>query len=285
MKMKFFSLILLCITATIQIKAQPRPTVTKYISEKQWNEIFPNRYAISTIRDQYPSTLKKKEFYSYAAFIQASKRFPSFLSKGTEVQKRRELAAFLASIAHETSGGWDDAPGGYFAWGLYFLEERGYEKGNDHYSDTSKKKFPPVKGKSYHGRGPMQLSWNYNYAQFSKFYFGNQNKLLQNPLLVSTDPVLCFASAFWFWLTPQYPKPSCHEIMAGLWEPEPKDTIAGRLPGFGAVMNVINGGLECGVKQSSTTAYRLAYYQYFCKYLKVEPGANCGCANMRPFGQ
>ncbi len=285
MKTKFYSLIFIFFVVAIQLKSQSIPHIAKYISEKQWNEIFPNRYAISEIRNQYPTTLKRKDFYCYASFIKAAKRFPTFLSKGTEQQKKRELAAFLASIAHETSGGWDDAPGGYFAWGLYFLEERGYEKGNDHYSDTTKKKFLPVFGKSYHGRGPMQLSWNYNYAQFSDFYFGNQNKLLQNPSLVTTDPVLCFASAFWFWITPQYPKPSCHEIMSGLWQPESKDTVARRLPGFGAVMNVINGGLECGVKQSPTTTYRLAYYLYFCKYFNVDPGENCNCINMRPFGQ
>jgi hypothetical protein len=42
---------------------------------------------------------------------------------------RRELAAFLANIAQETSGGWNDAPGGYYKWGLYFIEENNKEMG------------------------------------------------------------------------------------------------------------------------------------------------------------
>ena len=33
------------------------------------------------------------------------------------------MSAFLANIAQETSGGWSNAPEGYFKWGLYFLEE------------------------------------------------------------------------------------------------------------------------------------------------------------------
>ncbi|TAH08447.1 MAG: chitinase [Sphingobacteriia bacterium] len=264
---------------------QVNSPICKYLNKAAWDSLFPNRYAISTTRSAYSKEVEQKEFYSYASFIQASRRFPDFLKKGTETQKKRELAAFLASMAHETSGGWDDAPGGYFKWGLYFLEERGCENGCTHYSDTTKKKMFPVKGQSYHGRGPLQLSWNYNYAQFSSFYFKDLNKLLRNPSLLSSDPVLCFASAFWFWMTPQYPKPSCHEIMTGIWEPELKDSIAGRLPGFGAVMNVINGGLECGANQSPKTAYRLAYYEYFCKYFNVDPGAACDCKSQRPFGQ
>lgn len=280
-----FFLLIFCALTQLGIYAKAQPPIANLISKQQWNALFPNRYAISSTRDGYTSSITKKEFYSYDALIKAAKRFPHFLSKGTLVQKKRELAAFLANMAHETSGGWDDAPGGYFAWGLYFLEERGFENGSSHYSDTSKKKFPPVAYQSYHGRGPMQLTWNYNYAQFSQFYYCNKNTLLKNPTILAKDPVVSFASAIWFWVTPQYPKPSCNEIMSGAWIPERKDSIAGRLPGFGAVANVINGGIECGGAVSSKAGYRLAYYIYFCKYFKVDPGENLACANQRPFGQ
>ena len=254
------------------------------ISKQQWNQLFPNRYAISATRTGYDAAIPKKDFYSYDAFIKAAKRFPRFLTGGTLTQKKRELAAFLANIAHETNGGWDEAPGGRFAWGLYFLEERGCEKGCDHYTDTTRKKFPPVPGRSYHGRGPMQLSWNYNYAQFSRFYFNDQQRLLKKPDLLSSDPVVSFASAIWFWTTPQFPKPSCHEIMSGKWKPLLKDSIGGRLPGFGAVMNVINGGVECGGSTSQKAALRLLFYTFFCKYFKVDPGQNLHCTTQRPFG-
>lgn len=269
----------------VDLHASCLPPVSKLINQKQWDALFPNRYAISLNRNGYTSDLPKKDFYTYQAFIQAAKKFPQFLSKGTLVQKKRELAAFLANIAHETSGGWEEAPGGYYAWGLYFLEERGFEKGTTHYSDTTKKKFPPVINQSYHGRGPMQLSWNYNYAQFSEFYYHNPFTLLHDPSILAKDAVVSFASAIWFWVTPQFPKPSCSEIMLGKWVPEKKDSIALRLPGFGAVANIINGGIECGTKVSPKAAYRLAYYMYFCKYFNVDPGENCSCENQRPFGQ
>ncbi|MDD2791982.1 MAG: chitinase [Sediminibacterium sp.] len=279
-----YGFLLIACMAVVALHAQSLPPVSKYLSRKQWNQLFPNRYSVSKNRAGYDASVPTKDFYSYDAFIKAAKRFPGFLSKGSTVQKKRELAAFLANIAHETSGGWDEAPGGYFAWGLYFVEEKGCSGGCDHYSDTTKKLFPPVAGQSYHGRGPIQLSWNYNYAQFSSFYFKKQQILLNNPALLVTDPVLSFASAIWFWITPQYPKPSCHEIMSGKWIPEKKDSIAGRLPGFGAVMNVINGGIECGGTNSQKAAYRLNYYKYFCRYFKVDPGPAISCENQRPFG-
>jgi len=180
--------------------------------------------------------------------------------------QRRELAAFLANIAHETSGGWDDAPGGFCKWGLYFTIERGYPGNAFLYADSTKKNWMPVPGRSYHGRGPMQLSWNYNYGQFSEAYFGDKNILLDNPDLLLKDSVLCFASAIWFWVRDQYPKPSCHDIMAGQWEPTAKDSAAGRGLGFGTVVNVINGGLECGTNHSERTKYRYGFYQYFCDF-------------------
>ncbi len=56
--------------------------------------------------------------------------------------------------------------------------------------------------KMYYGRGPMQLSWDYNYKSFSQYYF-KDDRLLNNPALVDKDAVICWASAIWFWMTPQ----------------------------------------------------------------------------------
>lgn len=39
--------------------------------------------------------------------------------------------------------------------------------------------------------------------------------LLNQPELVSSDPVVAFRTALWFWMTPQSPKPSCHDVMQG----------------------------------------------------------------------
>ena len=254
---------------------------TKYLDEKKWNELFPHRYGLG-LKD---SINNNPDFYSFKTFVLGAKLFPAFLSEGDESTQKRELAAFLANVAQETSGGWQDAPGGYFKWGLYFLEENtdGYKYA---YNDTSKKKYPGIAGKYYYGRGPKQLTWNYNYGQFSEIWYGNKDSLLSHPDLLSRDPLLSFASALWFWMTPQYPKPSCHDIIIGKWIPNLLDIQNGRLPGFGTTINVINGGIECGSgKDLLKTKYRYQYFQYFCSYFLVSTGANISCASQKPFGQ
>ena len=265
-------------------KVNATTNLTKYLNEKKWDKLFPNRFNISSYLDSTRINKPKKDFYSFEAFVRAAKMFPHFLNEGNDVLQKRELAAFLANISHETSGGWDDAPGTYFSWGLYYTDEKGCENGCAFYSDTTKKKYLPVEGKSYHGRGPLQLSWNYNYAQFSEAYFGDKEILLQHPEKVNDDAVLCFASAIWFWMTTQYPKPSCHDVICNKWIPNSKDSANGRLPGFGAVVNVINGGIECGENHSDNTKYRYGFYNFFCNYLKVTAGDNAECSTQRRFG-
>lgn len=260
-----------------QLKNNSGGNVTKYLTKKTWGQLFPHRYGVGA--------KSYTDFYSFDAFVTAAKLFPSFLADGDDTLQKRELAAFLANISQETGGGWDDAPGGYFKWGLYFLKET-FNGKPKMYADTSSKNYPPVAGKFYYGRGPKQLSWNYNYGQFSEAWYGNKDTLLQNPDLLSADPVLSFASAIWFWMTPQFPKPSCHDIMVNKWKPTDNDIQKKRLPGFGATVNVINGGVECGNAVAfDKTYYRYKYYLYFCKYFNVSPGDNISCSNQKPFGQ
>ncbi|MFT3753453.1 MAG: chitinase [Paludibacter sp.] len=264
----------------LQLKQHGKTALTNYLNKKKWNALFPNRHGI------HAGIAKKStsDFYSFDAFVSAAKYFPDFISGSADNQKQ-ELAAFLANIAQETSGGWAEAPGGYFKWGLYFVEEK-QDNIKNVYADFNKKNYPPVSGKSYFGRGPKQLSWNYNYGQFSEAWFGSKDSLLQHPEWLAQDPVLSFASAIWFWMTPQFPKPSCHDIMSGKWNPTPNDLEKGRVPGFGATVNVINGGVECGTgTDMDKTAYRYQYYTHFCRYFQVSPGKNISCSNQKPFGQ
>ena len=258
------------------IKKQSK--ISKLIKAKDWEFLFPNR--VGKGQKKTSST----DFYSYDAFIKAASLFKNFLSEGDKTTQKRELSAFLANIAQETSGGWDDAPEGYFKWGLFFVEEQNSQLPMD-YSDVSKLKYPAVTGKKYYGRGPKQMSWNYNYGQFSEAWYGTKDTLLAHPEYLSEDSVLSFASAIWFWMTPQFPKPSCHDIMVKKWIPTENDLLKGRLPGFGATVNVINGGVECGSGADlSKTNYRYEYYRYFCDYFKVTTGDNVTCTNQKPFG-
>ena len=255
-----------------------KTNLEKLLNAKEWNELFPNRYGLDK-KDEHGKT---KDFYNFEAFVEAAKAFPMFLAESDEAIQKRELAAFLANIAQETTGGWEDAPGGYFKWGLCYLEEQGHPVPS--YISAGDEIYKPVKGKKYFGRGPKQLSWNYNYGQFSAAWFGSKDTLLQHPEYLSSFPVVSFASAIWFWMTAQVPKPSCHDVMSGNWKPGTDDIKKGRLPGFGTTLNIINGGVECGKPVvTPKTKYRYEYFKYFCKYFKVSPGENVECADQKPF--
>ncbi|SEO50601.1 glycoside hydrolase family 19 protein [Niastella yeongjuensis] len=220
--------------------------------------------------------------------------YGSFLNEGDLTTRKRELAAFLANISQETTGGWPTAPGGQYAWGLYFREEQGYEGANNiGYRDETNTRYPPAPGKSYHGRGPIQLSYNYNYGQVSEFIFGDKNVLLANPEKVVQDGIVAFETGIWFWMTQQSPKPSCHDVMIpGKFNPTANQTAAGIKPGFGATINIINGGIECGGggAEKPQVVGRIGHYTRYTTYKQVSlelnggnNSINCGCATMHPF--
>jgi len=189
--------------------------------------------------------------------------YGNFLNRGSANDRRRELAAFLANTAHETTGGWATAPGGQFAWGLHFNEERAFAGSTaQNYWEPASVNFPPVPGRSYHGRGPIQLSWNFNYGLASLILFGDSGYLLENPQRILECGILGWQTALWFWMTPQPPKPSCHEVMTG-WTPTPQDEAAGRVhPGFGMTIMIINGGLEGNLTDADGRIYsRIGFYR------------------------
>ncbi len=181
--------------------------------------------------------------------------FAHFINRSNDVNNKRELAAFLANISKETNGGWEtigSGTGGDRAkWGLYFVHETST---SSPYADAGSAEFPPTWGKYYYGRGPIQLTWNYNYGQFSKFLYNDKQILLDDPDALERDGVLALKSAIWFWMMPQCPKPSCHQVMHDLWTPEAGDYAGGSRmysKGFAHTNNIINGGLECRSSSSS----------------------------------
>lgn len=135
----------------------------------------------------------------------------------------------------------------------------------------------------YFGRGPLQLSWNYNYGQFQHFLRteGVEVDLLDQPNLVlqKLDPPLAMLSALWFYMTPQPPKPSMHDIMMGNWLSSEKNAQAGYNGSvFGPTSLVINN--ECtGVDVNSQFPggpgenRRIQAFKWFCKKLGVDPGS------------
>uniref|UniRef100_A0ACD5ZMR3 Uncharacterized protein n=1 Tax=Avena sativa TaxID=4498 RepID=A0ACD5ZMR3_AVESA len=218
-------------------------------------------------------------FYNYSAFVAAAESFPEFGNAGRDADtRRREVAAFLAQISHETTGGWATAPDGPYAWGLCFKEEL---TPPSNYCDANNTQWKCVSGKSYHGRGPMQLSWNYNYGPAGKA-LGFDG--LGNPEIVASNAVVAFKAALWFWMTPQAPKPSCHDVMVGRYEPTEADKAANRTAGFGLTTNIINGGLECSLPGNAQEADRVGYYKHYGDILGVRDlGPNLDCASQKPY--
>jgi len=201
--------------------------------------------------------------------------FQDFVNRSSNANNKRELAAFLANISKETTGGWQLPVGGgsngdYAEWGLYFVHEVGYTSANGAgtYSDTSNTDYPPNPSVGYYGRGPIQLSWNYNYGQFSKFLYNDPNILLNNPDLIQQNGVLAFKSAIWFWMMPQCPKPSCHQVMHELWSAEPGDYSQNTMykKGFAHTNNIINGGLECRTTSSAAFTEKVVLRSELYKY-------------------
>lgn len=74
---------------------------------------------------------------------------------------------------------------------------------------------------------------------------GKASVLLNEPGRVA-DSWLNLASAIWFFLTPQAPKPSMLHVVDRTWKPSQRELDAGIGYGFGTTINIINGGIECG---------------------------------------
>ncbi|XP_042453677.1 chitinase 2-like [Zingiber officinale] len=185
-----------------------------------------------------------KGFYTYNSFT-------GFGTTGYMETRKREIAAFLAQTSQETTGWWAGQP---YAWGYCFKEEKYPPSNYCVYSNV----WPCVKGQSYHGRGPIQLSYNYNYGPAGEALGLD---LLSNADLVANDTLVSFKTAIWFWMTPQYNKPSAHDVIIGLWNPSANDLMAGRLPGYGVITNIINGGIECGNGFNLACFNRIQYYK------------------------
>ncbi|CAN1226128.1 unnamed protein product [Linum perenne] len=213
-------------------------------------------------------------FYNYNAFISAARSFNGFGTTGDLNTRKKELAAFLAQTSHETTGGWATAPDGEFAWGYCFIRER------QRLTYCSSNEWPCPAGRQYYGRGPIQLTHNYNYGQAGRAI---GQDLINNPDLVATNAEISFRTAMWFWMTPQSNKPSSHSVIVGQWTPTAADRAANRVSGYGVITNIINGGLECGRGNDNRVANRIGFYQRYCTILGVNPGGNLDCNNQRPF--
>ena len=212
--------------------------ILNWFHESDFNSYFPNRH----------------QNYTWSAFKEALKKVPNFVcsTAGSDVNRQKqEVAAVFAHWQQEVAA-------------LRYIEEICGTQGtclNSYNSDWSGGSYPPVAGKSYHGRGAKQISWPGNYGQFSEFYYGNKQTLLSNPEKVMNEGILAFASSFWFWLD--------RGCGSSFWS-----------TGFGATTNIINGGLECGGNYGGAARNRETYYGQYLSRLGVSDSrsksAGCG---------
>jgi predicted chitinase len=198
------------------------------LSEAQFNSMFPNR----------------NPFYSYAGFSAAVASFPGFATTGDTATRKREVAAFLANANHETGG-------------LVHITEiarpvlcGGGECGC-------------APGQSYYGRGPLQLSWSYNYCTAGRVL---GLPLSTDPGLAERDSTVSWRVAIWFWMQNSGAgSRTCHDSM-----------VNGA--GFGETIRTINGGLECNGGNPGQVQSRINAFRNFVGVLGVDVGSGpLGC--------
>ncbi|ERM96410.1 hypothetical protein AMTR_s00001p00244170 [Amborella trichopoda] len=133
----------------------------------------------------------------------------------------------------------------------------------------------------------MSSLLNYKRPTYRPSYMMNDgwesNRLRWYQDAVATDAVISFKTAFWFWMTPQSPKPSAHAVITGGWTPSAADCSADRVPGYGVITNIINGGVECGHGSDDRVADRIGFYKRYCDLMGVPYGDDLDCYNQRPF--
>jgi len=77
----------------------------------------------------------------------------------------------------------------------------------------------------------------------------NANKLLNDPDLLLTDDYVAYASAIWFYMVPEYPDPSPHDVLMGHYKPNARDENSGiRTQSFATTTLLIAGKEECSMR-------------------------------------
>jgi predicted chitinase len=200
------------------------------VSNAQFDQMFPSRNA----------------FYSYQGLVTAANFYPAFAGTGTLDTKKREAAAAMANFAHETGG-------------LWYITEIAHNL----YCDSSNTQYPCAAGKMYYGRGPIQLSWNFNYGAAGAAL---GLPLLSNPDLAEQDASVAWKTALWYWMTQTGP---------GTMTPH-NAMVNGA--GFGETIRSINGALECNGGNSAQVQSRINAYNNFIAILGTTAGpGNISC--------
>lgn len=64
-------------------------------------------------------------------------------------------------------------------------------------------------------------------------------------------------------------QPSSHDVFVGNWKPTKNDTLAKRVPGFGATMNILYGEMVCGQGDIDAMNNIVSHYQHYLDLIGV----------------
>ncbi|ELI1839639.1 chitinase [Vibrio fluvialis] len=244
--------------------------------------------------------------YTYTRFLRAIGKFPAFCGDYTDGRDadaicKKSIVTAFAHFSQETGGhiakdNVSDNPLALDEWqqALVHVREMGWSEGQKGYTtgcgqnDWQNARWPCAAGQGYFGRGAKQLSYHFNYGAFSEAMFdGDATVLLNNPGLVA-DSWLNLASAIWFFLTPQAPKPAMLHVIDRTWVPSQREIDAGIGYGFGTTINVINGGIECGEqnKNKGQPVNRIRYWEGLAEHYQIpqQPDEKNTCWQQTPYG-
>ncbi|MBE4594116.1 carbohydrate-binding protein [Vibrio navarrensis] len=244
--------------------------------------------------------------YTYTRFLRAVGKFPAFCGEYSDGRNadaicKKSIVTAFAHFSQETGGhiakdNVSDNPLALEEWqqALVHVREMGWSEGQAGYTtgcgqnDWQNQRWPCEAGQGYFGRGAKQLSYHFNYGAFSEVMFdGDATVLLKNPALVA-DSWLNLASAIWFFLTPQAPKPAMLHVIDRTWVPSLREIDAGIGYGFGTTINVINGGIECGEqnKNKGQPVNRIRYWEGLAEHyqIPIEADEKNTCWQQTPYG-
>jgi len=235
---------------------KPNNFATKYKTYenvKTFKEVFSSKNWDDTLTEV-------DDKYSYDAMLRAVARFPDFCG-GTKSECKLELAFVFGHMTQETGNGvWDTT----FKWHTEKEDSANGKAYRDANCGPSCDVYPPVPDIKYIGRGSKQLSWNYNYGMYSQIMAGGKDTLLKNPeKVLNKDHII--TSGLWFYMTPQSPKPSMHDIVLGCWTP-PSTSSLKLNKRFAWTTKVINGAQECSDDRAEDDNRHETRFSYFKKW-------------------
>ncbi|WP_098243535.1 chitinase [Streptomyces formicae] len=202
------------------------------VSERQFERMFPER----------------NSFFTYDGLVAATRAYPEFARTGGKALRKREAAAFLANVSHETGG-------------LFYVVAQNKDT-YPIFCDETQPYGCPAGHDAYYGRGAIMLSWNFNYKAAGDALGLD---LLDDPWLVERDPKVAWMTALWYWNTQSGPGTmSGHAAMV-------------KGAGFGETIRSLNGTAECDGGNPRQMRHRVDLYVGFTEVLHVRPGRHLTC--------